>query len=94
MSKSRRGGSPVAAADTQLTLLKLDGSTPSKNTDYLYCPICRVHVPCQRVDSGGWEVDCAGCQGECAFCDCYLKRFCFGNRELFPPFDKPDEVTR
>jgi hypothetical protein len=66
--------------------------TGGASTDYLYCPVCRVHVACQRVPSGGWEVACPGCDGECALCHCYLKRFCFGSRELFPPFEDPDEV--
>lgn len=61
----------------------------TQNTDYLYCDVCRIHVPCQRVPSGGWEVHCPGCSGECAFCNCYLKRFCFGSREQFPPFQSP-----
>lgn len=60
-----------------------------ENTDYLFCPRCDIHVPCLRLPSGGWEVACPGCSGECAFCKCYLKRFCFGSREEFPPF--PDD---
>jgi hypothetical protein len=53
--------------------------------DYLWCPSCRVHVPCARVPSGGWEVKCRGCAGECGTCDCHLRRFCFGSRDQFPP---------
>jgi hypothetical protein len=53
--------------------------------DYLWCPNCRVHVPCARVPSGGWEVQCPGCAGECGICDCHLRRFCFGSRDQFPP---------
>ncbi len=94
MSKPRRDHGPTASIADQLTLLRLDGGDLNEDTDYLYCPICQVHVPCRRLASGGWEVDCAGCQGECAFCTCYLKRFCFGNREMFPPFEKPNEGTR
>lgn len=59
------------------------------DTDYLYCPVCRIHVPCRRLETGGWEVQCAGCAGECAFCQCCLKRFCFGSRDEFPPFPGP-----
>ncbi len=58
-----------------------------RNQDYLWCPICQIHVPCKRIPSGGWEVDCPGCQGECMRCKCYLKRFCFGGRDQFPPFE-------
>ena len=58
-----------------------------RNQDYLWCPICQIHVPCRRIPTGGWEVDCPGCQGECMRCGCYLKRFCFGGRDQFPPFD-------
>jgi rubrerythrin len=61
-------------------------------TDYLFCPVCKIHVSCRRVESGGWEVDCPGCAGECGVCKCYLQRFCFGSREQFPPFD-PDDMT-
>ncbi len=57
-----------------------------EDTDYLFCPVCRIHVPCRPLESGGWEVLCENCIGECAFCQCSLKRFCFGNREEFPPF--------
>lgn len=60
-----------------------------EDIDYLYCSHCKIHVPCQRLESGGWEVQCPGCDGECGFCECYLRRFCFGSREQFPPFD-PD----
>jgi hypothetical protein len=59
----------------------------TRNQDYLWCPICQIHVPCRRIPSGGWEVDCPGCRGECMRCGCYLKRFCFGGRDQFPPFD-------
>lgn len=65
--------------------------TLEDDTDYLFCPVCRTHVPCRRVPSGGWEVECAGCVGECAFCDCHLRRFCFGSREQFPPFTSGKE---
>jgi hypothetical protein len=58
-----------------------------EDTDYLFCPLCNSHVPCKRVPAGGWEVECPGCIGECVSCACYLKRFCFGSREQFPPFD-------
>ena len=57
-----------------------------RDRDYLWCPICKIHVACTRVPSGGWEVHCPGCQGECLGCGCYLKRFCFGGRDQFPPF--------
>lgn len=56
-----------------------------EDTDYLFCSVCRIHVPCRRIGSGGWEVLCPGCTGECAFCQCHLKRFCFGSRDQFPP---------
>ncbi len=92
MSRARRDGH--ASRTVQLSLLRLDGARLTTDTDYLYCPICRVHVPCRRVPTGGWEVDCPGCDGECAFCNCYLQRFCFGNRELFPPFDRREEEER
>ena len=67
--------------------IKLGKDQLQIDMDYLFCPICRIHVPCRRLESGGWEVLCPGCLGECAFCDCYPKRFCFGNRQQFPPFD-------
>lgn len=57
----------------------------ARNTDYLYCTVCQVHVPCLRLPSGGWEVQCPGCAGECGMCHCHLQRFCFGSREQFPP---------
>ena len=41
-------------ADTDYLFLKED-------IDYLFCPTCRVHVPCQRLATGGWEVMCQGC---------------------------------
>ena len=44
--------------------------------------------------SGGWEVDCPGCHGECLRCGCYLKRFCFGGRDQFPPFEAGKGGTR
>jgi hypothetical protein len=59
----------------------------SRNQDYLWCPVCQIHVPCSRIPAGGWEVDCPGCVGECLRCKCYLKRFCFGGRDQFPPFE-------
>ncbi len=59
-----------------------------EDTDYLFCPECRVHVPCRRLEAGGWEVQCPGCVGECIQCTCYLKQFCFGSRQEFPPFQK------
>lgn len=74
----------------QLTPVAPENETGRANIDYLYCPVCKVHVPARRVPSGGWEVACPGCDGECALCHCYLKRFCFGSRELFPPFESPD----
>ncbi len=55
------------------------------NIDYLYCPVCKRHVPCLRTETGYWEVTCPGCTGECGLCKCYLARFCFGRREEFPP---------
>ena len=55
------------------------------NIDYLYCPVCKAHVPCIRTETGYWEVTCPGCFGECSLCECYLARFCFGRREEFPP---------
>lgn len=64
-----------------------DDTEPDADCDYLWCPACRIHVPCFRVPSGGWEVRCQGCAGECVICDCHLKRFCFGNRDQFPPRD-------
>lgn len=60
------------------------------DVDYLFCEVCRIHVPCRRIQSGGWEVQCPGCAGECLLCKCYLNRFCIGTRGEFPPFD-PDE---
>lgn len=56
------------------------------NQDYLWCPVCKIHVPCVRVPTGGWEVRCPGCAGECLSCNCHLRRFCFGSRDQFPPF--------
>lgn len=61
------------------------------DTDYLFCPVCRTHVPCRRLATGGWEVMCPGCAGECGFCGCHLRRFCFGSREQFPPFPANEE---
>lgn len=63
-----------------------------EGTDYLFCAVCRVHVACRRLESGGWEVQCENCIGECAFCQCSMKSFCFGSREEFPPF--PQEKSR
>ncbi len=63
------------------------------DTDYLFCPVCKTHVPCRRVPSGGWEVQCSGCTGECAMCSCWLQRFCFGSRDQFPPL-KPGSEGR
>jgi len=57
------------------------------DTDYLYCPVCKAHVPCRRIPSGGWQVECPGCAGECVGCSCHLVTYCFGSREQFPPFD-------
>lgn len=62
---------------------------PDEDTDYLFCPACRVHVPCRRLEAGGWEVQCPGCVGECIGCMCHLKQFCFGSRQEFPPFERP-----
>jgi rubrerythrin len=62
--------------------------------DYLFCPVCKSHVPCVRVETGGWEVQCPGCAGECGLCKCYLQRFCFGSREQFPPFQAAAESTK
>ncbi|MBW8000582.1 MAG: hypothetical protein FVQ80_00990 [Planctomycetes bacterium] len=62
-----------------------------ENIDYLYCPVCKEHVPCIRTDTGYWEVTCPGCIGECSLCQCYLARFCFGRREEFPPLPPPQE---
>ncbi len=59
--------------------------------DYLFCSICKEHVPCRRIPSGGWEVQCDGCVGECVRCACHLKRFCFGSRDEFPPFNADPE---
>lgn len=64
------------------------------DTDYLYCAVCKIHVACRRIPSGGWEVQCPGCAGECAFCECHLKQYCFGNREQFPPFDSPTKGSK
>ena len=63
-----------------------------QDVDYLFCPECKIHVACRRLEAGGWEVQCPGCVGECGLCKCYLKRFCFGTREQFPPFDPADNV--
>lgn len=56
------------------------------DVDYLFCDVCRIHVPCRRLPSGGWEVQCPGCAGECLVCHCNLQRYCFGSRESFPPY--------
>ncbi len=64
-----------------------------EHRDYLYCPVCKTHVACHRLESGGWEVQCQGCTGECGLCKCYLKRFCFGSREEFPPFEADADVA-
>lgn len=69
------------------TIIQFPHEELEENTDYLYCPVCRAHVPCRRIPGGGWEVQCPGCAGECGFCSCHLQRFCFGSREQFPPFD-------
>lgn len=67
------------------------------DTDYLYCPACKIHVACTRIEAGGWEVNCPGCVGECGLCKCYLRSYCFGSREEFPPFPPgrryPDEAA-
>ncbi|MHB8420052.1 MAG: hypothetical protein ACYDCL_18410 [Myxococcales bacterium] len=57
------------------------------DTDYLYCPVCKAHVACRRIPSGGWQVQCPGCAGECSGCLCHLVKFCFGSRDQFPPFE-------
>lgn len=61
-----------------------------EDVDYLFCPICKEHVPCVRTETGYWEVTCPGCTGECGLCKCYLARFCFGRREEFPPLPSPE----
>lgn len=71
-----------------------EGLSLPEETDYLYCDACRIHVPCRRLESGGWEVLCPGCVGECAFCQCHLKKFCFGSREQFPPLVTTDQEGR
>lgn len=63
-----------------------------ENIDYLYCPVCKRHIPCVRLETGYWEVYCPGCVGECGMCKCYLSRFCFGQRGEFPPISLPDET--
>lgn len=63
-----------------------------QNVDYLYCPVCKKHIPCVRVEGGRWEVQCPGCAGECSLCKCYLARFCFGQREDFPPIALSEET--
>ncbi len=75
------------------TLVRVTGHLPApagglkSDTDYLFCPVCKAHVPCRRIPSGGWQVECPGCAGECASCACHLAKFCFGSREQFPPFE-------
>lgn len=70
-----------------MVISKLSHGALAENTDYLFCPVCKIHVPCLRVDTGGWEVQCPGCTGECGRCDCHLQRYCFGTREQFPPIE-------
>lgn len=72
---------------SQATVEDFEEAQLMRNRDYLWCPICQIHVPCARIPSGGWQVDCPGCKGECLRCGCYLKRFCFGGRDQFPPFN-------
>lgn len=82
--------SDIKLANSPVNRLRLEKDTNylflDEDTDYLYCPVCRVHVACRRLASGGWEVQCHGCLGECIRCTCYLKQFCFGSRQQFPPF--------
>ncbi len=63
-----------------------------EDTDYLYCSQCKSHVPCRRIPTGGWEVECPGCSGECVICACHLRRFCFGSRDQFPPFEPERKI--
>lgn len=56
--------------------------------DYLYCPKCKLHIPCRRLEMGGWEVECPGCLGECGICRCYLRTFCFTSWNEFPPISE------
>ena len=62
-----------------------------QDVDYLYCPVCKEHVPCIRTDTGYWEVTCPGTAGECGMSRCYLSRICFGPREEFPPL--PEQTS-
>lgn len=71
------------------TVMDFQEAQLKRNQDYLWCPVCKIHVPCTRIATGGWEVNCPGCHGECLRCKCYLKRFCFGGRDQFPPFELP-----
>ncbi len=56
-----------------------------QDVDYLYCPQCKLHIPCRRLDIKGWEVECPDCLGECGLCGCHLRKFCFSSRDDFPP---------
>jgi hypothetical protein len=49
-----------------------------QNVDYFYCEVCKIHVPCVRLEPGIWEVQCPNCVGECALCGCHLANHCFG----------------
>lgn len=46
--------------------------------DYLWCPACRKHVRCIRLETGWWEVECPRCTGECGYCKCGLRELCIG----------------
>lgn len=49
-----------------------------EKVDYFYCDVCKIHVPCVRMEPGVWEVRCPQCVGECAVCGCHLANYCFG----------------
>ncbi len=46
--------------------------------DYLFCRECLQHVPCIRLGSGTWAVQCSRCAGECGLCSCGASGQCQG----------------
>lgn len=51
---------------------------------YLYCSVCKQHIPCRYLPSGVWLVECPRCTGECGSCVCELVEICLGGAGTFP----------
>ncbi len=60
----------------------LPAGTMQPGVDYIYCRECRKHVPCVRLESGVWEVQCPRCVGECGLCSCHSTGVCVGKGKV------------